>query len=104
MGVSGVKRKMGQIAGRPSRRHAPPPHAAVAEGIGVVVGGLLGLLASILGLGISMAEGRYQERRQLGMHEANASGTAWLRTQMVGGPEGLAIAQELEAYTRNRIA
>jgi len=75
----------------------------VAEGIGVVVGGLLGLLAFVLGLSISMAEGRYQERRQTGLHEANAIGTAWLRAQTVGGPGGESIARQLEDYTRLRI-
>jgi len=89
--------------GLAARRRAAE-HQQVAEGIGVVVGGLLGLLAFILGLSLSMAEGRYQERRHLGLQEANAIGTAWLRAHALGGVEGQAIAAELEGYMRQRIA
>jgi hypothetical protein len=93
---------VGWRLGVAARRRAAA-HERVAEGIGVVVGGLLGLLAFILGLSINMAEGRYQERRHLGLQEANAIGTAWLRAQAVGGPGGERIARELEDYTRTRI-
>jgi hypothetical protein len=73
------------------------------EGVGIVVGSLLGLLAFALGLTISIAESRFEERRRVAVDEANAIGTAWLRAHAVGGEHGQAVARELETYTRRRI-
>ena len=73
------------------------------EGVGIVVGSLLGLLAFALGLTLSIAESRFEERRRVAVDEANAIGTAWLRAHAVGGEHGLAVARELETYTRRRI-
>jgi len=72
---------IGWRLGLAARRRAAE-HQQVAEGIGVVVGGLLGLLAFILGLSLSMAEGRYQERRHLWVVSAQrAEELATLNTQ-----------------------
>jgi hypothetical protein len=71
---------------------------APAEGVGVVVGGMLGLLAFVLALTLSFASTRFQERRDGTLAEANAIGTAWLRAQTVGGPRGTEIARLLEDY------
>ena len=73
------------------------------EGVGIIVGSLLGLLAFALGLTISIAESRFEERRRVAVDEANAIGTAWLRAHAVGGEHGEAVARELETYTRRRI-
>jgi hypothetical protein len=71
--------------------------------IGVLTAGMLGLLAFTLGLTISIAESRYEARRDLVMTEANAIGTAWLRAGLVRGGEGPEIRSELEEYTRIRL-
>jgi hypothetical protein len=73
-----------------------------AEGVGVVVGGMLGLLAFVLALTLSFSSARYQERRDGTLQEANAIGTAWLRAQAIGHPRGSEIARLLEDYARVR--
>jgi hypothetical protein len=62
------------------------------------------LLALLLGFTFSMALGRYDERRQLVVTEANAIGTAWLRAGLVDGPAGTALQAGLGDYARARLA
>ena len=71
--------------------------------MGMLTTGMLGLLAFTLGLTISIAESRYEARRDLVVTEANAIGTAWLRAGLVRGAEGPEIRRELEEYTRLRL-
>lgn len=73
------------------------------EAVGVIVGGMLGLLAFVLALTLSFANSRFSEHREGSLVEANAIGTAWLRAKAVGGPRGEAIAGLLEDYTKVRI-
>ena len=73
------------------------------ESVGVVVGGMLGLLAFVLALTLSFANTRFSERRAGALAEANAIGTAWLRAEAIGNPRGVEIARLLEEYTRVRI-
>lgn len=92
-----VAHGIGLWAGRrDAARQAPP------EPVGVVVGGMLGLLAFVLALTLSFAGGRFNEHRQASLAEANAIGTAWLRAKAIGGPRADAIAGLLEDYTRVR--
>lgn len=83
------------------RQAQPPPDEA--EGVGLVVTGMLGLLAFSLGLALSMAQSRFDTRRAAALQEANAIGTAWLRAQAIGDGRSLAIARLLEDYIRLRI-
>jgi hypothetical protein len=73
-----------------------------AEGVGVVVGGILGLSAFVLALTLSFATGRFNERVAGTLDEANAIGTAWLRAEAIGGARGLEIARLLEQYAQVR--
>lgn len=82
---------------RAAKRGDAPP-----EGVGVVVGGMLGLLAFVLALTLSFSTARFQERRDGTLAEANAIGTAWLRAQAVGHPRGAEIARLLEDYVQVR--
>lgn len=77
---------------------------APVEGVGVVVGAVLGLLAFVLALTLSFAEARFDERRAGTLAEANAIGTAWLRAEAIGQPHGDEIAHLLEEYAKARIA
>jgi hypothetical protein len=70
------------------------------EGVGIIVGGMLGLLAFVLALTLSFANGRFAERRAGSLEEANAIGTAWLRAEAIQDPRGKEIAQLLEEYTK----
>ena len=92
-----------RIGARQARRIAAGD-ADTVEGIGVVVGGLLGLLAFTLSISIGIADKRYDDRRRAALDEANAIGTAWLRAHAVGHPRGEEVARLLEAYTADRIA
>jgi ABC-type multidrug transport system fused ATPase/permease subunit len=83
------------------RRHTARG-AAPAEGVGVEVGGMLGLLAFVLALTLSFATTRFEERRQGTLMEANALGTAWLRAKAIGHPRGEELAKLFEDYTRLR--
>jgi hypothetical protein len=73
-----------------------------AEGVGVVVGAILGLQAFVLALTLSFATTRFTERRAGTLAEANAIGTAWLRAEAIGHPRAIAIARLLEDYARTR--
>ncbi len=73
-----------------------------AEGVGVVVGGLLGLLAFILALTLSYSTSRFDERRAGALAEANAIGTAWLRSHAIDHPRAREIAMIIENYARVR--
>ena len=83
---------------RAASGEAPP------EGVGVVVGGMLGLLAFVLALTLSFASARFQERRDGALAEANAIGTSWLRAHAIGHERGTEIARRLEEYARVRVA
>lgn len=84
---------------RNADREGIPP-----EGVGVIVGGMLGLLAFVLALTLSFASNRFIERRAGALAEANAIGTAWIRAEAIGHPRGEAIARLLEEYAKVRMA
>jgi len=95
---------IGHHLGRAQAHRVPPTDKDPVEGVSVVVGGLLGLLAFTLGLTISVAASRYEDRRRAALDEANAIGTAWLRAEAIGHPRGHVIAQLLESYAKQRVA
>ena len=76
----------------------------VISSTATLTGGMLALVAFVLGLTISVAQNRYETRRQEVVEEANTIGTAWLRAKMVGGEQGDAVAALIEDYTKVRIA
>jgi hypothetical protein len=88
------------------RRHSRKVAAGgdPVEGIGLVVGGLLGLMAFTLSISLGIADKRYDDRRRAALEEANAIGTAWLRAHAVNHPRGTEVARLLEGYTEQRIA
>jgi hypothetical protein len=73
-----------------------------AEGVAIVVGGMLSLLAFVLALTLSFANARYSERIEGTLKEANAIGTAWLRAEAIGHVRGPEISRLLEEYTHLR--
>ncbi len=91
-----------EVGYRIGRRHAAQREAQ-SDNVGVVVGGMLGLLAFVLALTLSFANTGYSERRAGTLAEANAIGTAWLRAKAIGQPRGDEIARLLEQYTHLRI-
>lgn len=88
-------------------RTTPPKEKRVgsAEGQeGYVVSGVLSLLALLMGFTYGLAVDRFETRRTLVLQEANAIGTAYLRTQLLEEPDRTRISSLLVAYTDNRIA
>jgi hypothetical protein len=83
-------------------RRQSPDGEVQAEGVSVVVGGMLGLLAFVLALTLSFANTRFTERVEGTLAEANAIGTAWLRAQAIGRVRGPEIAKLLEEYAQLR--
>lgn len=69
-----------------------------------LVGSMLGLLALLLAFSFSMALDRYEERRHLVIQEANAIGTAYLRSQLLDEPHRSRLSGLLVEYSDNRIA
>lgn len=72
------------------------------ENVGVVVAGMLGLLAFVLALTLSYSTTKFSERRQGALTEANAIGTAWLRASAIGTPQSIEVARLIEDYSSVR--
>ena len=74
---------LGVAAGRILRGR---PHG-YREPIGALQAALLGLVGLILAFSLSLAVGRYQDRRADVVDDANTIGTAYLRAQTIAEPE-----------------
>jgi hypothetical protein len=94
-----------EVGFRIARRHYR--HGRVTEsmvsGTSTLTGGMLALVAFMLGLTISFAQSRFELRRADVLLESNAIGTAWLRAKLVGGEEGEAVAALIAEYTQVRL-
>ena len=80
--VVGTATAAGYAAGYYLREH----EAKVREPFGVLQAALLGVVGLILAFGLSLAVGRYEDRRAAIVTEANAIGTTYLRAQLVAEP------------------
>src|SRR5215831_10866865 len=85
----------GYGAGRYLRQH----HESLREPFGVLQGALLGIVGLILAFGLSLALGRYEDRRAATVAEANAIGTTYLRSQLIAEPERTKSIDLLRRYT-----
>lgn len=79
--VAGVT-AAGVVLGRYLRKHSE----ALREPFGVLQGALLGVVGLILAFGLTLAVGRYEDRRAAVVAEANAIGTTYLRAQLLAEP------------------
>jgi hypothetical protein len=91
-----------QIGKFVSRRRMPTD--GEKSSVNFSTAGMMGLLAFLLGVSLSMASDRYQQRRDSVLAEANAIGTVWLRASVATGAEGVAMRRLLREYTETRIA
>jgi uncharacterized membrane protein len=71
--------------------------------LGTTVGGLLGLLGLLLAFTFGMAGDRFDRRKTLVVEEANAIGTAWLRTDLIPEPQRTQARDTLRQYTQARL-
>jgi hypothetical protein len=83
LAVIGAATVAGVGAGRYLREH----QASLREPFGVLQGALLGLVGLLLAFGLTLAVGRYEDRRAATVAEANAIGTSYLRAQLIAEPQ-----------------
>jgi hypothetical protein len=95
LAVTGATTVAGYLVGRTLRQH----HATLKEPLGVLQTALLGLVALILAFGLSLALGRYEDRRAATVSESNAIGTAYLRSQLIAEPERTRSIELFRDYT-----
>lgn len=81
--VIGGASLVGVLLGRYARRDPD----RYRESIGVLQGAMLGVVGLILAFGLSLAVGRYQDRRAHVVDDANTIGTAYLRAQTIAEPQ-----------------
>jgi hypothetical protein len=80
--VIGGASALGVLAGRLLRHHE-----TYREPVGALQGALLGVVGLILAFGLTLAVGRYENRRGDVVADANAIGTAYLRAQTIAEPQ-----------------
>ncbi len=73
-------------AGVTLSRHLRNRSETLGESFDVLQGALLGVVALILAFGLTLAVGRYEDRRSAVVAEANAIGTTYLRAQLLAAP------------------
>lgn len=66
--------------------------------IGTLLGSVLGLLALLLGFTFAMSASRYEARRELVVKEANAIGTAYLRSRLLPEPQRTELGNLFRRY------
>ncbi len=71
--------------------------------IAFLFAGVMTLLALLLGFTYSMSAGRFEQRRQLVIEEANAIGTTYLRAKTLPEPRSSEIQEWLRQYTALRV-
>lgn len=68
-----------------------------------IQGGIIGMLALILGFTFSMSVARYDNRAAAEVAEANAIGTAMLRTELLPGPDDRVADSLMSLYIAHRV-
>src|SRR5436190_17839947 len=94
LAVVGGASAAGVLVGRYLRRHSDH----YREGIGALQGALLGVVGLILAFGLTLAVGRYQDRRADVVDDANTIGTAYLRAQTIAEPQRTRSLALLRSY------
>lgn len=93
--------ELGFQSGRLYRRMETDPEAVAS--VGPMVGGLLAMLAFLLGFAFSIASGQHGTRRQNVLDEANIIGTAYLRADLLPPERGAQVRQLLREYVDLRL-
>ena len=87
------------VAGALVGRRLRPRRETWREPIGVLQAALLGVVGLILAFGLTMAVGRYEDRRAELVAETNAIGTTYLRAQTLTEPARSRSMALLRRYT-----
>jgi hypothetical protein len=97
--ILGACTAIGMVGGRWVRSRAEAHRAT----IGAVQGALLGLVGLLLAFGLTMAVGRYQDRRSFVIREADDLGTTYLRAQLLAEPARTSAMTLLRQYADTSI-
>ncbi len=84
-------------------RRLESAHDEIRQPVGAVQAALLGFVGLLLAFGLTMAVGRYDSRRAAVVVEANAIGTAFLRSETIGEPQRSESIALLRTYVDGRI-
>lgn len=95
LAVLGAATVAGYATGHYLREH----EARLREPFGVIQAALLGVVGLILAFGLTLAVGRYEDRRAATVTEANAIGTTYLRAQLIAEPARTRSLGLLREYT-----
>lgn len=85
---------LGVLGGRYMRGRSD----AYREPFGVLQGAVLGVVGLILAFGLTLAVGRYENRRVDVVNDANTIGTAYLRAQTIAAPQRTRSLSLLRSY------
>lgn len=96
LAVVGGLTAAGVVLGHYLREHSE----TLREPFGVLQGALLGVVGLVLAFGLTLAVGRYEDRRAAVVAEANAIGTTYLRAQLLAEPARGRSLVLLHDYTR----
>lgn len=88
---------------RTGRRARQDEKAGAGGEVGAVQGAVLGLLGLLLAFSFAGAGGRFLERQDLIVEEANAIGTAFLRADLLDEPHRSELRAALKRYTEHRL-
>ena len=92
--IVGGASALGVLAGRALRQRSE----TYREPFSVLQGALLGVVGLILAFGLTLAVGRYENRRADLVDDANAIGTAYLRAQTIAEPQRSRSLALLRSY------
>lgn len=84
------------------RRLARDPEGA-KEGLGALEGSIFGLLGLLIAFTFAGAAGRYDDRRELVVQEANAIGDAWARFDTLPAATQPALRDGMRRYLESRL-
>ncbi|MGT2455644.1 bestrophin-like domain [Cupriavidus basilensis] len=84
-------------------RRIRPIHSEGRDDFNIIQGATLTLLALLIGFTLSMAVGRYDQRKNLEEEEANAIGTEYLRAELIEGPVADKVKALLVRYLDQRL-
>jgi hypothetical protein len=80
------------------------PESGKAPMTGAVIGGMLGLMAFLLAFSIGIVIGQHNGRKAMVVTEANAVGTAYLRSGFLDEPDRTVTRDLLREYVEVRLA
>jgi hypothetical protein len=101
--ISFVLMSMAAWIGAALLRRSKPLDSDAREDFDVVQSATLTLLALVIGFSLSMAVGRYDQRKNYEEEEANAIGTEFLRADLLPAAQAATIRSLLAKYVEQRI-